>query len=204
MAEIKGMVSIVIKIFLTFLCVDGVIIFMDISDMSSTKEMLETVGFYVIFCNMLVLLSFAISVITTYLRVYISFGAMRKDIFKGKNIVSMGLIVVLSIVNVSILLMTRRCEIEKIIYIIAASILMSAMGGIVAVIIDKFGVIGYIIVCFSFGAIGTMCGLYLRNNIKHILTFPSICVGFLILSFVIYAASEYIQWKIIKNYEIRV
>ena len=80
-----------------------------------------------------------------------------------------------------------------------------AAGEILSLIINKYGMKGYVISCMLGGFVGGLCGggVFSAALIRKYLQMPVVCLSVFVGSIIIYAVIEYLEWKMIYKYEIR-
>lgn len=206
MTEIKGITKQALKNFLIgFLIFTFLMIFFVFLDAPSYSHVSRIGTLDTLYFNVFVMLTYAISFITCYLRVYISFGSTRRNLFRGKNIVAIGLICIVNIVDMIVYAIFDKMELTRIIGSIIICILVLAAGEILSLIINKYGMKGYVISCMLGGFVGGLCGagVFPASLIRTYLQMPVVCLGVFAGSIIIYAIIEYFEWKMIYKYEIR-
>ena len=160
---------------------------------------------YTLYFNLFVMLTYVISFTTCYLRVYIAFGSTRSRLFISKNIVALGLICIVNIVDMIVYVIFNKMELTRVIGSIIICILILAAGEILSLIIYKYGMKGYVISCMLGGFVGGLCGggVFPASLIRKYLQMPVVCLSVFAVSIIIYAVIEYLEWKMIYKYEIR-
>ncbi|MDY6329650.1 MAG: hypothetical protein SPL51_09210 [Lachnospiraceae bacterium] len=206
MTEIKGITKQALKNLLGgFLIFAFLIIFFILLGAPSYSEMSRIGTLYTLYFNVFVMLTYAISFVTCYLRVYIAFGSTRRNLFRGKNIVALGLICIVNIVDMIVYVIFDKMELTRAIGSFIMCILILAVGEILSLIINKYGMKGYIISCMLGGFVGGLCGagVFQTSLIRKYLQMPIVCLSIFAGSIIIYAIINYFEWKMIYKYEIR-
>lgn len=206
MTEIKVITKLALKNLLVgFLIFALLTIFFTFLGAPTYSEMSRIGTLYIFYFNLFVMLTYVISFTTCYLRVYIAFGSTRRNIFIGKNIVAIGLICIVNIVDVIVYAIFDKMELTRVIGSIIICILILATGEILSLIICKYGMKGYVISCMLGGFIGGLCGggVFSVSLIRKYLQMPVVCLSVFAGSIIIYAVIEYLEWKMIYKYEIR-
>lgn len=136
---------------------------------------------YTLYFNLFVMLTYVISFTTCYLRVYIAFGSTRRRLFISKNIVALGLICIVNIVDMIVYVIFDKMELTRIIGSIIICILVLAAGEILSLIIYKYGMKGYVISCMLGGFVGGLCGggVFPASLIRKYLQMPVVCLSVL-------------------------
>ena len=195
MTEIKGITRQALKNLLVgFLIFALLIIFFAFLGAPTYSEMSRLGTLYTLYFNLFVMLTYVISFTTCYLRVYIAFGSTRRRLFISKNIVALGLICIVNIVDMIVYVIFDKMELTRIIGSI-----------IISLIIYKYGMKGYVISCMLGGFVGGLCGggVFSAALIRKYLQIPVVCISVFVGSIIIYAVIEYLEWKMIYKYEIR-
>ncbi len=206
MTEIKGITKQALKNFLIgFLIFTFLMIFFVFLDAPSYSHVSRIGTLDTLYFNVFVMLTYAISFITCYLRVYISFGSTRRNLFRGKNIVAIGLICIVNIVDMIVYAIFDKMQFTRVMGSIIMCILILAVGEILSLIINKYGMKGYVISCMLGGFVGGLCGagVFSASLIRTYLQMPVVCLSVFAGSIIIYAIIEYFEWKMIYKYEIR-
>ena len=206
MTEIKGITRQALKNLLVgFLIFALLIIFFAFLGAPTYSEMSRLGMLYTLYFNLFVMLTYVISFTTCYLRVYIAFGSTRRRLFISKNIVALGLICIVNIVDMIVYVIFDKMELTRIIGSIIICILILAAGEILSLIINKYGMKGYVISCMLGGFVGGLCGggVFSASLIRKYLQMPVVCLSVFVGSIIIYAVIEYLEWKMIYKYEIR-
>lgn len=206
MTEIKGITRQALKNLLVgFLIFALLIIFFAFLGAPTYSEMSRLGMLYTLYFNLFVMLTYVISFTTCYLRVYIAFGSTRRRLFISKNIVALGLICIVNIVDMIVYVIFDKMELTRIIGSIIICILILAAGEILSLIINKYGMKGYVISCMLGGFVGGLCGggVFSAALIRKYLQMPVVCLSVFVGSIIIYAAIEYFEWEMIYKYEIR-
>lgn len=206
MTEIKEITRQALKNLLGgFLIFALLIIFFAFLSAPTYSKMSRIGTLYTLYFNLFVMLTYVISFTTCYLRVYIAFGSTRRRLFISKNIVALGLICIVNIVDMIVYVIFDKMEITRVISSIIICILILAAGEILSLIICKYGMKGYVISCMLGGFIGGLCGggVFSVSLIRKYLQMPVVCLSVFAGSIIIYAVIEYLEWKMIYKYEIR-
>ena len=206
MTEVKGITKQALKNFLVgFLVFTFLMILFAFLGSHSYLQFSQVGTLYTYYFNLFVMLTYAISFMTCYLRVYIAFGSTRRNLFRGKNIVAIGLICIVNIVDIIVYAIFDKMQFTRVMGSIIMCILILAVGEILSLIINKYGMKGYVISCMLGGFVGGLCGggVFPASLIRKYLQMPVICLGVFAGSVFIYAINEYFEWKMIYKYEIR-
>ena len=116
MTEIKGITRQALKNLLGgFLIFALVIIFFAFLSAPTYSKMSRIGTVYTLYFNLFVMLTYVISFTTCYLRVYIAFGSTRRRLFISKNIVALGLICIVNIVDMIVYVIFDKMELTIII-----------------------------------------------------------------------------------------
>lgn len=206
MTEIKEITRQALKNLLGgFLIFALLIIFFAFLSAPTYSKMSRIGTLYTLYFNLFVMLTYVISFTTCYLRVYIAFGSTRSRLFISKNIVALGLICIVNIVDMIVYVIFNKMELTRVIGSIIICILILAAGEILSLIICKYGMKGYVISCMLGGFVGGLCGggVFPVSLIRKYLQMPVVCLSVFAGSIIIYAVIEYLEWKMIYKYEIR-
>lgn len=206
MTEVKGITKQALKNFLVgFLVFTFLMILFAFLGSHSYSQFSQMGTLYTYYFNLFVMLTYAISFMTCYLRVYIAFGSTRRNLFRGKNIVAIGLICIVNIVDIIVYAIFDKMQFTRVMGSIIMCILILAAGEILSLIINKYGMKGYVISCMLGGFVGGLCGagVFPASLVRKYLQMPVVCLGVFAGSVFIYAIIEYFEWKMIYKYEIR-
>ena len=180
MTEIKGITRQALKNLLGgFLIFALLIIFFAFLSAPTYSKMSRIGTLYTLYFNLFVMLTYVISFTTCYLRVYIAFGSTRRRLFISKNIVALGLICIVNIVDMIVYVIFDKMELTRVIGSIIICILILAAGEILSLIICKYGMKGYVISCMLGGFIGGLCGggVFSVSLIRKYLQMPVVCLS---------------------------
>ena len=147
MTEIKGITRQALKnLLVSFLTFALVIIFFAFLSAPTYSKMSRIGMVYTLYFNLYVMLTYVISFTTCYLRVYIAFGSTRRRLFISKNIVALGLICIVNIVDMIVYVIFDKMELTRIIGSIIICILVLAAGEILSLILFSISFQSYVLI----------------------------------------------------------